>query len=254
MISYVSRAINILKSYFLLIFEFQSNASEDLIANTLADQLRSFMSDFGCPNGLSTMGFDRRATDQLAEAALNSFRSNPISPREIDYDSIANIYEKSMTVYWRVSGGFTILPFSQPKLWFFKNSYVENVVHLINYAIPQMPCLYIVIFLFFWFHSLKIWTLMGSHSLFMLLHFLSLGFGQGQLAHSFHSSRRWIDHFHPLLLGWCWSCPPASSPTSCPSCSRPCSAMVSPRQCSGSIFSILLGYFVPFIIKFQNYF
>uniref|UniRef100_A0A914H283 hydroxyacid-oxoacid transhydrogenase n=1 Tax=Globodera rostochiensis TaxID=31243 RepID=A0A914H283_GLORO len=66
-----------------------SSASTDMIANTLADQLRAFMSDFGCPNGLAKMGFDRHDTDTLASAALNSFRSNPISPREIDFDSIA---------------------------------------------------------------------------------------------------------------------------------------------------------------------
>ena len=29
----------------------QDNASQDMIANTLADQLRSFMSDFNVPNG-----------------------------------------------------------------------------------------------------------------------------------------------------------------------------------------------------------
>ena len=74
-------------------------ASSDLIANTLADQLRSFMSDFGCPNGLKEMGFDRAKVDKLADAALNSFRSNPISPREIDFDSVANIYEQSLNVY-----------------------------------------------------------------------------------------------------------------------------------------------------------
>ncbi|KAL3081381.1 hypothetical protein niasHT_039858 [Heterodera trifolii] len=76
-----------------------STASTDLIANTLADQLRAFMSDFGCPNGLAKMGFDRRDTDSLANAALNSFRSNPISPRETNFDSIASIYEQSLKVY-----------------------------------------------------------------------------------------------------------------------------------------------------------
>lgn len=74
-------------------------ASEDLIANTLADQLRSFMSDFGCPNGLKQMGFDRASVDKLTEAALNSFKSNPISPRDVDFDSVASIYEQSLTVY-----------------------------------------------------------------------------------------------------------------------------------------------------------
>jgi len=45
------------------------------------------------------MGFDRSNVDKLAEAALNSFRSNPISPREIDFDSVSDIYEKSLNVY-----------------------------------------------------------------------------------------------------------------------------------------------------------
>lgn len=70
-----------------------------MIGNVLADQLRSFMSDFGCPNGLKQMGFDIGSVDKLADAALNSFRSNPISPKEIDFDSVSNLYEKSLIVY-----------------------------------------------------------------------------------------------------------------------------------------------------------
>nr|CAD2148244.1 unnamed protein product [Meloidogyne enterolobii] len=83
----------------LLGSDLPNTASPDTIANVLADQLRSFMSDFGCPNGLKQMGFDRSNVDKLAEAALNSFRSNPISPREIDFDSVSDIYEKSLNVY-----------------------------------------------------------------------------------------------------------------------------------------------------------
>uniref|UniRef100_A0A915MG70 hydroxyacid-oxoacid transhydrogenase n=1 Tax=Meloidogyne javanica TaxID=6303 RepID=A0A915MG70_MELJA len=83
----------------LLGSDLPNTASTDTIANVLADQLRSFMSDFGCPNGLKQMGFDRSNVDKLAEAALNSFRSNPISPREIDFDSVSDIYEKSLNVY-----------------------------------------------------------------------------------------------------------------------------------------------------------
>lgn len=87
--------------YIKLIFllHFQNTASTDLIANTLADQLRSFMSDFGCPNGISAMGFDRSGVDKLADSAIKSLRSNPIAPREVDFDSIASIYEQSLTVY-----------------------------------------------------------------------------------------------------------------------------------------------------------
>uniref|UniRef100_A0A915E8Y4 hydroxyacid-oxoacid transhydrogenase n=1 Tax=Ditylenchus dipsaci TaxID=166011 RepID=A0A915E8Y4_9BILA len=73
--------------------------SEEKIANTLADQLRSYMQDFGVPNGLSKLGFDRSGVDSLTNAALNSFKSNAISPKETDYDSIANIYEQSLKVY-----------------------------------------------------------------------------------------------------------------------------------------------------------
>ncbi|CAK5097728.1 unnamed protein product [Meloidogyne enterolobii] len=83
----------------LLGSDLPNTASPDTIANVLADQLRSFMSDFGCPNGLKQMGFDRSNVNKLAEAALNSFRSNPISPREIDFDSVSDIYEKSINVY-----------------------------------------------------------------------------------------------------------------------------------------------------------
>lgn len=57
------------------------------------------MQDFGVPNGLAAMGFDRSGVDKLTNAALNSFKSNAIAPRETDYESIASIYEKSLTVY-----------------------------------------------------------------------------------------------------------------------------------------------------------
>ena len=77
----------------------QEGDSEEKIANTLADQLRQYMQDFKVPNGLKAMGFDRSGVDRLADAALNSFRSNAIAPRETDFDSIANIYEQSLKVY-----------------------------------------------------------------------------------------------------------------------------------------------------------
>ncbi|KAI1705858.1 iron-containing alcohol dehydrogenase domain-containing protein [Ditylenchus destructor] len=76
-----------------------STDSTEKIAHTLADQLRGFMQDFNCPNGLSALGFDRSGVDKLTDAALNSFRSNPIAPRDTDYDSISAIYENSLNVY-----------------------------------------------------------------------------------------------------------------------------------------------------------
>jgi hydroxyacid-oxoacid transhydrogenase len=83
----------------LLGSDLSSNASEDMIANTLADQLRGYMQDFKVPNGLSAMGFDRASVEKLTNAALNSFRSNAIAPRETDHDSIASIYEQSLNAY-----------------------------------------------------------------------------------------------------------------------------------------------------------
>ncbi|KAI1712534.1 iron-containing alcohol dehydrogenase domain-containing protein [Ditylenchus destructor] len=79
--------------------DLKSTDSTEKIAHTLADQLRGFMQDFNCPNGLSSLGFDRSGVDKLTDAALNSFRSNPIAPRDTDYDSIAAIYENSLNVY-----------------------------------------------------------------------------------------------------------------------------------------------------------
>jgi len=76
-----------------------NNSSVETIANTLANQVRSFMSDFNVPNGLSSMGFDHSHVDKLATAALNSFKANPIYPREADLESVASIYEQSLKVY-----------------------------------------------------------------------------------------------------------------------------------------------------------
>jgi len=73
--------------------------SAEKIGNTLADQLRQFMQDFGVPNGLTQLGFDRSGVDKLTSAALNSFKANAIAPRPTDYDSIAGIYEQSLKVY-----------------------------------------------------------------------------------------------------------------------------------------------------------
>ena len=73
--------------------------STDQIANTLADILRSFMQDFGCPNGLEAMGFDSGNVESLANAAMGFLKANKISPKDTDFDSVAKIYEQSLKVY-----------------------------------------------------------------------------------------------------------------------------------------------------------
>uniref|UniRef100_A0A915C3I7 hydroxyacid-oxoacid transhydrogenase n=1 Tax=Parascaris univalens TaxID=6257 RepID=A0A915C3I7_PARUN len=75
------------------------SASEETIARKLTDEIRSFMSDFGVPNGLSALGFSYSDIDTLAEAALNSLSAVSIAPKATDKAIIADIYEKSMQVF-----------------------------------------------------------------------------------------------------------------------------------------------------------
>ena len=57
------------------------------------------MKDFGCPNGLEALGFDRGAVDELSKAAMGFLKANKISPRDTDLDSVAKIYEHSLKIY-----------------------------------------------------------------------------------------------------------------------------------------------------------
>uniref|UniRef100_A0A7E4W154 hydroxyacid-oxoacid transhydrogenase n=1 Tax=Panagrellus redivivus TaxID=6233 RepID=A0A7E4W154_PANRE len=75
------------------------NASIDQIGNGLADVLRGFLKDFGCPNGLSAMGFDRGSVDSLAGAAMGFINTSKLAPRESDLDAVSAIYEKSLKAY-----------------------------------------------------------------------------------------------------------------------------------------------------------
>lgn len=77
----------------------QISASEETIAQKLTDEIRSFMSDFGVPNGLSALGFSYSDIDTLSDAAVNSLSAVSIAPRATDKVVIADIYEKSMQVF-----------------------------------------------------------------------------------------------------------------------------------------------------------
>ncbi|KAE9546407.1 hypothetical protein FO519_010381, partial [Halicephalobus sp. NKZ332] len=76
-----------------------STATSDEIGNTLADILRGFMKDFNCPNGLSEMGFDKSNVEDLSNAAIGFIKANAITPKDSDLESLARIYESSLTVY-----------------------------------------------------------------------------------------------------------------------------------------------------------
>uniref|UniRef100_A0A1I8ANE3 Fe-ADH domain-containing protein n=1 Tax=Steinernema glaseri TaxID=37863 RepID=A0A1I8ANE3_9BILA len=75
------------------------SASSDYIAQTLADSIRSFMSDFSVPNGLSALGFNRSDVPGLADSAESSMKAYKLCLKEADKDVIAELYEKSLTVY-----------------------------------------------------------------------------------------------------------------------------------------------------------
>lgn len=83
----------------LLGAEIPETASADFIAKKLTDEIRSLMQDFGVPNGLSALGFSRADIEKLSEAALNSMSAVSISPRTTDKQVIAEIYEKSMSIF-----------------------------------------------------------------------------------------------------------------------------------------------------------
>lgn len=94
------------------------SASNSYIAGKLCDEIRGFMRDFRVPNGLEAMGFQfsdigetmfipyrhfrlRRPSfsERLSAAALNSVENIAVTPRRADFETIAYIYEKSLTVY-----------------------------------------------------------------------------------------------------------------------------------------------------------
>lgn len=65
----------------------------------LADVVRHFMREFGVPNGLKAVGFDRSDTAQLAQTALKSLTSLQLCPREQTLEVLERIYEDSLVVY-----------------------------------------------------------------------------------------------------------------------------------------------------------
>ncbi|KAI6172795.1 Hydroxyacid-oxoacid transhydrogenase [Aphelenchoides besseyi] len=83
----------------LLGADLPSTASEDLIANRLADLIRGYMQDYKVPNGLGDLGFDRRDVDKLADRAAASLKKGAIAPRDPDVDALSQIYEKSLSCY-----------------------------------------------------------------------------------------------------------------------------------------------------------
>ncbi|CAD5233283.1 unnamed protein product [Bursaphelenchus xylophilus] len=83
----------------LLGADLNDNASPDLIAKKLADEIRGYMKDFGCPNGLKALGFDRGDVDKLADRATGSLKKGGIAPKDPDTDSLAKIYESSLECY-----------------------------------------------------------------------------------------------------------------------------------------------------------
>ncbi|KAI6204666.1 Hydroxyacid-oxoacid transhydrogenase [Aphelenchoides besseyi] len=83
----------------LLGADLPSTASDDLIANRLADLIRGYMQDYKVPNGLGDLGFDRRDVDKLADRAAASLKKGAIAPRDPDVDALAEIYEKSLSCY-----------------------------------------------------------------------------------------------------------------------------------------------------------
>ncbi|KAK0402172.1 hypothetical protein QR680_016187 [Steinernema hermaphroditum] len=75
------------------------SASSDYVAESLADAIRSYMSDFNVPNGLAAMGFTRDDVDKLAESAEQSLRSYNLCLMDTDKDTIAALYEQSLSIY-----------------------------------------------------------------------------------------------------------------------------------------------------------
>ncbi|VDP34925.1 unnamed protein product [Heligmosomoides polygyrus] len=75
------------------------SASNSYIAGKLCDEIRGFMRDFRVPNGLEAMGFQFSDIERLSAAALNSVENIAVTPRRADFETIAYIYEKSLTVY-----------------------------------------------------------------------------------------------------------------------------------------------------------
>ncbi|KAK6010783.1 hypothetical protein OSTOST_24150 [Ostertagia ostertagi] len=77
----------------------KDTAGNSYIARILCDQIRGLMRDFQVPNGLEAMGFQYSDIEKLTAAALNAVENIAVTPRTADYETIAYIYEKSLTVY-----------------------------------------------------------------------------------------------------------------------------------------------------------
>ena len=69
----------------------QEHASEDMIANKLADEIRGYMRDYKVPNGLAELGFDRSDVDKLADRATASLKKGGIAPRDPDTEALAHM-------------------------------------------------------------------------------------------------------------------------------------------------------------------
>ncbi|MEO6790327.1 MAG: hydroxyacid-oxoacid transhydrogenase, partial [Ornithinibacter sp.] len=67
----------------------------DLLPNVLCELMR----DLGLPNGTDAVGFDHGDTDLLVEGALKQQRLLATSPRPVEGDDLAGIFERSLRLW-----------------------------------------------------------------------------------------------------------------------------------------------------------
>ena len=79
----------------------------------LADTVKKYMYDLGCPDGLGAMGFDSSDVDQLVTVCIRKFDCNKIkikgtlpqervtklAPRQFTPEDLGNIFSNSMKNY-----------------------------------------------------------------------------------------------------------------------------------------------------------
>eukprot|EP00051_Salpingoeca_urceolata_P033130 m.19106 g.19106 ORF g.19106 m.19106 type:complete len:486 (-) comp5877_c0_seq1:86-1543(-) len=76
-----------------------SNAKHSDAGAILGDALRAFLNDLDVEDGLSAIGYSTADIPSLVEGTLPQERVTKLSPNPVDRDSLAEIFENSMTMY-----------------------------------------------------------------------------------------------------------------------------------------------------------
>ncbi|XP_050404210.2 hydroxyacid-oxoacid transhydrogenase, mitochondrial [Patella vulgata] len=76
-----------------------TNVKRDDAGKVLSETVLNIMNEIGVPNGLGSLGYTSQDVPGLVKGAIPQQRVLKLTPRKIEADHMAEIYEKSMSIY-----------------------------------------------------------------------------------------------------------------------------------------------------------